>query len=127
VFEVLEVIMSTITAMSASQPSHRSSGGAAFRRRLRLTRRGRLVVVLFVATLLLAAFSLGRVSLQASTGELPQQAHPTVVVGAGETLWQIAERAAPGVDPRVTVSRIVHLNGLAGSAIRPGQELLLPS
>ncbi len=45
----------------------------------------------------------------------------------GETLWQIAQRAAPTADPRVTVARIVELNALPGASVRAGQELLLPS
>jgi LysM repeat protein len=88
------------------------------------------VVVLFVAALVLVAFSIGRVSLQASTDPNTHQGDPTtyatVVVGPGDTLWDIARQAAPGVDPRVTVARIVELNALDGSVIRQGQELLLP-
>src|SRR4051812_8354829 len=78
------------------------------RRIPRLTRRGRAVIVLVVAGLLLAAFSLGRVSSTASTsGESPGAADLRhVVVADGENLWAIAQRAVPGADPRVTVDRI---------------------
>ncbi len=49
-----------------------------------------------------------------------------VRVGAGETLWDVAERVAPGSDEQAVVARIRELNGIAGSAVRPGQELRVP-
>ncbi|MDQ3151828.1 MAG: LysM peptidoglycan-binding domain-containing protein [Actinomycetota bacterium] len=49
-----------------------------------------------------------------------------VRVGAGETLWDVADRVAPGSDEQAVVARIRELNGLTGSAVRPGQELLVP-
>ena len=64
----------------------------------RLTRRGRLAVVLMVlAFLVLAGFTLGRVSSQAAG---PSRPLPTVTVHTGETLWQIAARVAPQADRR---------------------------
>jgi LysM repeat protein len=62
-------------------------------------------------------------------GSDPGAATPTAraVVGPGETLWQVARRMAPGIDPRVTVERIAALNGLAGAVIQPGQVLVVPS
>jgi LysM repeat protein len=85
--------------------------------------------VLVVAGLLLTAFSLGRVSSTASTsGESPGAVHLRhVVVAPGENLWAIARHAVPGADPRVTVDRIVTLNGLTSATVRPGQRLLLPA
>jgi LysM repeat protein len=50
-----------------------------------------------------------------------------VTVAPGETLWQIAERVAPGTDPRETVARILELNGLQTSQVQVGTALLLPS
>ena len=52
-------------------------------------------------------------------------AAPTVVVQPGDTLWSIAAAAAPGVDVRITVDRIVALNGSAPIVV--GQELELPA
>jgi|NGEPerStandDraft_6_1074524.scaffolds.fasta_scaffold100530_2 LysM domain len=94
---------------------------------LRLTRRGRAVVVL-VATLILAAmFSLGRASTMAAS-DLPAPAAPlrTMVAAPGDTLWSIASRAEPGRDPRRTVDAIRHLNRLPGATVQAGQQLLLP-
>lgn len=48
-------------------------------------------------------------------------------VGAGETLWNVAERVAPGSDEQAVVARIRELNGIAGSAVRPGQEIRVPA
>ena len=49
----------------------------------------------------------------------------TVVVQPGDTLWSIAAAAVPGVDVRITVDRIIALNG--SSPIIVGQELELPT
>jgi LysM repeat protein len=50
----------------------------------------------------------------------------TVVVGPGETLWDIAQRNDPDGDPRITVQRIADLNGLSDSIVQPGQQLRVP-
>jgi hypothetical protein len=97
------------------------------RRRIRLTRRGRLVLLMVASALLLTAFSLGRVSTSAATdGARPSHVRH-VVVQPGQSLWDIARQAAPGADPRQTVGRIVDLNGLTDATVRPGQALVLPS
>ncbi len=49
----------------------------------------------------------------------------TVVVQPGDTLWSIASQAEPGVDVRITVDRLLALNG--SSPIMVGQELELPA
>ena len=49
-----------------------------------------------------------------------------VTVRPGETLWQIAERVAPGSDPRETVRRILDLNGLQTAEVQAGTALRLP-
>jgi LysM repeat protein len=50
-----------------------------------------------------------------------------ITVQPGDTLWSIATRVAPNADPRVTVQRIVDLNGMSGTAIASGEQLKLPS
>ena len=94
---------------------------------LRLTRRGRLVTA--AATVLIAALTLvGVVSRAGSlreTAPVPASAPAQVVVAPGETLWSIAERVAPGRDPRPVVAGIQRLNDLPTPDVHAGQTLLL--
>lgn len=92
---------------------------------LRLTRRGRVAVAVLA---LVAALGWSLASQQAVAGQVGE-AIPvsTVTVAAGETLWDIARTyTAPGADVREVVDRLVDLNGLAGSSLQAGQELLVP-
>jgi hypothetical protein len=58
----------------------------------------------------------------------PVPAGTTVaVVGAGESLDEVAGRVAPGADTEAVVTRIRELNGLAGSAVAPGRPLVVPA
>ena len=89
--------------------------------RVRLTRRGRaLVIVLVVAMFLLVAPGLAR-------GDGPDRPAPRVthVVEPGDTLWSIARRVAPGQDPRPVVDGLIAANDLRGG-LQAGQELSIP-
>jgi hypothetical protein len=96
---------------------------------IRLTRRGRVVVVCAAAFVLLAGLWLGaRHGAGAASGGGPAAPAPeSVVVGPHDTLWGIAVRTRPGVDPRITVQRMIDLNALSGAIVNPGQRVLLPS
>ncbi|WP_346695972.1 LysM peptidoglycan-binding domain-containing protein [Thermophilibacter mediterraneus] len=76
-----------------------------------------LVLASSVADKLLATGVSDRLS------ELPAS---TVVVGQGDTLWEIAEKSAPGEDARAVVAWIQEANGLEGGLLVPGQELVVP-
>ena len=103
---------------AATHIMSRPSAGA------RLTRRGRVVVVLLALLLLvLAGFALGRVSSQAAG---PAKPVPTVTVHPGETLWDIAARIAPHADRRALVGQLEALNGLSTGRVVAGQQLRLP-
>lgn len=96
--------------------------------RLRLTRRGRRVLVFLVALPLVAAamaFALNG-GIAAATGTAGGQLQ-YVTVGAGESLWQLAETVAPSADPRDVVSEIVHLNQLSGADVQAGERLAIPA
>jgi hypothetical protein len=93
---------------------------------VRLTRRGRVLLLLTLLALVLVAFSLGRTSAGASAGSRAPVARPITVVQPGETLWAIARRVAPGADPRATVARLTALNDLGSAPIVAGQRLVLP-
>lgn len=98
--------------------------------RLRLTARGRRVV-LAVASVPLAigiAFAaLSGGSAVASGEEVATASFETVTVMPGDTLWTIAESIAPGADPRDVIGDITRLNVLQGGALQIGQELAIPA
>jgi hypothetical protein len=51
----------------------------------------------------------------------------TYTVGSGETLWSIAAAfAAPGEDVREVVDELSALNGMTGSALDAGDQILVP-
>ncbi|MFN2539322.1 MAG: LysM peptidoglycan-binding domain-containing protein [Mycobacteriales bacterium] len=93
---------------------------------LRLTRRGRLVVVGLLATLLFVAFLAGRSGASASTDTARPTPYTQTTVQPGETLWVLAKRVAPQHDPRALVDEIRALNHLSSGSLQVGQQLLLP-
>jgi hypothetical protein len=117
--------MSTITVSAGF------SGRTAVRRPVapvRLTRRARLLLTGVALLLLVAAAVLLTAGPPASAGTDRGRAATAerVTVRPGETLWQIAERTAPGTDPRETIATILDLNGLRTSQVQAGTALLLP-
>jgi nucleoid-associated protein YgaU len=84
-------------------------------------------VVVVVATLLVTAWAgpLAR-ALGGPTGPDPV-ARTSYVARYGDTLWAIAERFAPGEDPRALVDAISAANAVDPGAIVPGQTLVIPS
>lgn len=94
-------------------------------RGLRLTRRGRAVVVAI-------ALALGGglvLSAQGAVADAPAAAVPVSArtVVAGDTLWSIAGSVAhPGEDRRDVVDELVRLNGLEGVSLQVGQVVLVP-
>ncbi|MCU1595244.1 MAG: LysM peptidoglycan-binding protein [Frankiales bacterium] len=110
--------MTTTTMRSAEHHSTPS---------VRLTRRGRVVLVLAVLVLALVAFTAGRgSSAQGVTDATARTPYASTTVHAGETLWSVAQRVAPSQDPRQVIAAIQQLNHLQGSTLQAGQQLLLP-
>ena len=95
---------------------------------VRLTRRGRLVVSTSCLVVAIGVALTGPwgSSAGATTAQAQGPTTARVTVAQGRTLWQIARSIAPTTDPRITVERIRELNGLPDSAIRAGQELVIP-
>lgn len=95
----------------------------------RLTRRGRLVLSALAMVLLVVAAVLMSGGAPAAAGSRGGVTVPAerVTVRPGESLWAIAEREAPDVDPRETIARILDLNALESSAVVAGSVLLLPA
>lgn len=90
---------------------------------VRLTRRGRYVVLTFLIGVVALA-----VVLVARPGNADDPTHPqpVAVVHSGDTLWSIAESYAPHRDRRDTIEDIRRLNHLDGYSLRVGERLRLP-
>jgi hypothetical protein len=93
---------------------------------LRLTRRGRVVLLgLFVVLALVALTVVGDYS--AATGEAGEPVPTrTVVVEPGDTLWDIASAVAEPGETRDMVYHIQELNALPSVSLRAGQALVVP-
>lgn len=99
--------------------------------RLRLTARGRralaTIAALPAAVALAIAIVSGGSALASREDGTSAGTFSSVVVGAGDSLWSIAEEVAPAADPRDVVDAIVRLNALEGGNISAGQRLAVPS
>lgn len=113
--------------------AHDAAGGATAldgrsvaSRAVRLTRRGRLTVT--VLTLLCSILFLAVAAAQGgSAGGSLSDAPATVVVGSGDTLWQIAQEIAPADNPAEVVRALQAANDLGRQPLRPGQVLRVPT
>lgn len=95
---------------------------------LRLTPRGRVVVVaILVAPLLLTLSLLFRSQVDASSDPPAPRSNPMIVVQPGDTLWTIAGRVAPDRDRRAVIHQIREINGLSGASIQAGLRLAVPT
>ena len=106
-------------------PARRVAGTVA-PRRLRLTRRGRIVVAILAALAVCGLFVAGASAAQASG---PAAAHGNatqVIVQPGDTLWSIAQSADPNADARAVVQQILQANRLTNPDIAAGQRLWVP-
>ncbi|WP_460776460.1 LysM peptidoglycan-binding domain-containing protein [Microbacterium sp. GXF7504] len=103
---------------------------AATGTRLRITARGRRVLTFLAAAPLVAVVCAGVFAggsaLASREGSAPVGTFETVTVGAGESLWSIAEEVAPAHDPRDVVAAIQRLNALEGAQLHAGQRLSIP-
>jgi hypothetical protein len=118
--------MSTMTASHdfSFSPARRTTARPAVA--VRLTRRGRLVLLgLFVMAAFVALTVLGGQS--AATGEagVPVET-TTVMVGEGDTLWAIASDVAEPGEVREMIHRIQELNALSSASLSRGQKLAVP-
>ena len=99
---------------------------------LRLTRRGRIVLVILAAVLATAAITVASMALsgaQAANHGRPGGGYAgmhQIVVQPGQTLWSIASRAEPSADPRQVIQEIMTANSMAGQTVQAGQLLWVP-
>jgi hypothetical protein len=100
---------------------------------LRLTRRGKIVligiplVLLAALLLLLAGFFNSPAKASDSAEDITVTPTVTVTVQPGESLWAIAGAVAPGRDARDVVAEIVQLNNISAGTVLPGQQLFIPT
>ncbi|WP_345152842.1 LysM peptidoglycan-binding domain-containing protein [Arthrobacter ginkgonis] len=100
--------------------------------KLRLTRRGRFVLIgmptMLAAAALLVLAGLFTAPVMA-TGTATDDAvrGQTVTVLDGETLWGLAAELAPERDPREVVAEMIEVNNLATSNLEPGQRIFIPA
>jgi len=115
------------TGVTSRSTAQRSS--TATQPRLRLTQRGRGVLVTIAATpLVIAALFFGlNGGVATATLEGSDAAFQYVTVDTGQTLWQVAEELAPTADPRDVIAQIVQLNQLESADVFAGQQLAIPA
>jgi Tfp pilus assembly protein FimV len=109
-----------VAAPRLARPSARST--------VRLTRRGRVVVLLGA---LLLAFAVGVFVTAAGSVATQEPAAPgatqIVQVGPGDSLWSISSGLADDGDVRAMMERIEKLNGLSSTSVQAGQRLVVPA
>jgi hypothetical protein len=81
---------------------------------------------LLLGVSMLVAVATGPVA-HAFSGPDHRPAVTRYVVRSGDTLWSIARRADPTVDPRVVIDQIRRINTLTDAPIVPGQRLAVPA
>lgn len=100
------------------------------RSRLRLTARGRGVLLALAAVPLAVGIAFAAISggsAIASGDDVAVATFDTVTVMPGDTLWSIASAVAPTADPRDVIGEISRLNMLRGGELQIGQELAIPA
>ena len=105
------------------RPRAAARRGQAASPALRITRRGRLVVL---AVALLVVLLPGAWRAMA-TAQVEGPAHESVMVQPGDTLWGIAAAIDPGADPRSLIAEIREVNGLTQYGLKPNKVLLFPT
>jgi LysM repeat protein len=119
--------MSTLTIGPAFRPIYAPARRRSRRSTVRLTRRGRVVVLLAA---LVVAFAVGVLAAGSvvATGEAGRpEATKVMTVGSGDTLWAIASDLADDGDVRAMMQEIERLNTIEGGVLIAGQKLVVPA
>lgn len=103
-------------------------------RRLRLTRRGRIVLTAVICAPLVAGAAVTAINGgQAFADSVSSESNASttefqyVTIQSGQSLWRVAESIAPSADPRDVIADIVNLNQLTSVEVRPGQRVAIPA
>ena len=96
--------------------------------RLRLTLRGRRVLMTLAALPLIAiALFVALNGGMATATDADPAELSYVTVSGGDSLWSIAEEIAPGEDPREVIAQLLRFNELSSVGVVPGQQLAVPT
>lgn len=95
--------------------------------RMGRTRVRRRRLVAFTVTIGVVGALSGPVANAVGVGGADARSARTYVVRPGDTLWSIARRSSPSVDPRLVVGAIASANRVDPGALVPGQELSIPA
>lgn len=94
---------------------------------LRLTRRGRSVLLAILALPLAALIAVGTLNGGGATATMEDVVGlEFVTVQPGQTLWGLATELAPSADPRDVIDSLMRFNRLASADIAAGQQLAIP-
>jgi hypothetical protein len=119
--------MSTATVHAPAGFRSSDFGVSVRRVHLRLTRRGRAVLIALASVpLVVGLIFMVNAGGAAATGSGAQTHFDYVTVQAGQSLWSIAEKVAPNADPREVIADIVSLNQLEGGIVSPGERIAIP-
>ena len=99
---------------------------ASMRGMARTRVRKRRAVVLVTLAVVGGAWA-GPVARAVSGPDVHRVSRATYVVRPGDSVWDIAERVAPGTDPRPIVDAIVASNDVDPGSLTPGQTLVIPT
>jgi len=127
VIEMNEQISTQTVAFDSAQWQRPVTGHGPAKVRLRMTRRGRMVIV---AALLAAVSPFLGLGTDAEASEPTSKAVEVVVhtVEPGETLWQLDRSITPaGQDVRDVIRELQKLNELHTADLQIGQTVLLPA
>jgi len=119
--------MSAISASAISASGFAAYNAPVRRSHLRMTRRGRAVLLSVVATPLVAAALVLGINAGGATATSSSTPLSTITVVGGETLWGVARQIAPNSDPRDVVADIMSVNRLSSADIHPGERLSVPA
>lgn len=115
-------------SVSMAMPGNRRASNTPMRahtRRMRLTLKGKILLVTLVM-----ALSWGGISAltdRPAHSEIGATAVTSYTVRPGDTLWSYAASITPqGQDIQQTVSDLIALNDLDSSALEAGQRIIVP-
>jgi LysM repeat protein len=97
------------------------------RAHLRMTKRGRAVLLTLVAVPLVTAALAFGINAGGATATSSSTPLTKITVVNGETLWGVAKQIAPNSDPRDVISDLMSVNRLDSADIYPGEQLSIPA